>query len=65
MGSSFVVILALLFSVTVVTAEIAPPNAKRAERLAPLIEWVKKEGRDNTLEARAAQALDWDTPRCA
>ena len=49
--------LALVLMVTAVHAQVAPANPKRAARLAALIEWVKKDGRENRLQAFAARLL--------
>lgn len=41
--------LALLIIGTAAYAQVAPPDARRASRLAALIEWVRRDGRKSTL----------------
>lgn len=58
MRTACIVIIALtLFSVTANAQQVTPSDAKRAERVATLIDWVKREGRDSQLDGKAAHAL--------
>jgi hypothetical protein len=54
---AWVMIVTVLLAATAASGQIAPPDAKRAERVAALIQWVDKQGKDSALDGLAAQAL--------
>ena len=58
MRTACIVIIALtLFSVTANAQQVTPSDAKRAERVAGLTDWVKRDGRNSFLAANGAQGF--------